>query len=171
MRVKILKYCDYGRYFDCMLDEPIRRNGTWVHDSDYEIKIDDFEVGLAFFPDENHYVTMEEYQGLVGREFDIEKVRVHTYRGSKEDIKIVPPESNKWDQRDQLCGRCASDLCECGEFITVADWNLEQDRERLRQEAEQREYEERMAPVREQDRIDKVYTEFVTKHMNKKAMG
>lgn len=152
MRVKLLRYCDYGRYFDCMLDQPIKR-GTYTHDSDYEIKIDDFEVGLAFFPDENHYVTKEEYQGLVGREFDIEKVRIHTYRSQKEDVKIVPPEFNKWNQHDQMCGRCASDLCECGDFITVEAWNHEQDMERLRQEEENREYRERQERQRLLDEL------------------
>ena len=138
MRVKLLRYIEYGRYFNCLLDESIQRNRD-----EYEIKIDDFEIGLAFFPNEDHYVTKEDYEYLVGREFDIQNLQIHTYRvKDKEQMKLVPSSEYKWIEHPEMCGRCGSEFCECKDFITIEDYNKEMEAERLKVEEEDRQYRE-----------------------------
>jgi hypothetical protein len=168
MRVKILKYTEWAGYFTCFTED------STIGDSDGEFKMDPWELGMAFFPDENHTVTQEDYKSLVGREFDIERHNIRIYLRrifDKDCAKIVEPGKERWTFNDkEPCGRCG-ELCECGEYITREAYKAEQEMERLRRQVEMEEYEARMAPIREQERIDKAYNEFLNKQLNKKAMA
>lgn len=172
VRIKILRYYRHDNLFTVMSDYNFRRS---VVPDDCEFKMDSFELGLCFFPDEDHHVTEEDYESMVGHEFDIEEwnIKVHALalKDAKRAAKVIPIGEEKWTLRLETCGRCGSEFCECKNYISVTDWNEEQDRERLHQETEQREYEERMAPIREQERIDKAYNEFYTRAMNKKILA
>lgn len=160
MRVRLIRYYKYERRFLCLLDRPINPNhrNRWA-DEDYEISIDDFEIGLAFFPDENHTVTEADYEGLVGREFDIERgIAIHCYRvKDKASMALVKPEDNKWTEHEEECGRCNSTLCECGEFITMENYRHELEARAVEHEEETREFRER------QDR-DRLLREFIASH-------
>lgn len=171
VRIKILRYLRYDNVFIVMSDYNFRRS---VIPDDCEFKMDCFELGLCYFPDENHHVTEKDYESMVGSEFDIEEwdIKVHSLclKDAKR-AKRIPIGEEKWTYKEEACGRCGSEFCECKDYISITDWREEEERINLRMKAEQEEYEIRMAPVREKERIDKAYVEFNTKQLNRKALG
>lgn len=135
--------------------------------------MDSFELGLCYFPNEEHTVTESDYESMVGAEFDIEEwdIKVHSFElKDARRAKRIPLGEEKWTYKDEACGRCGSEFCECKDYISMTDWDAEQDRLAMARAEERREYEIKMAPIWEQERIDKAYQEFLTKQINKKAL-
>lgn len=171
VRIKVLRYYKYGGYFRVMCDYNFRRSQI---PDDCEFDLDAWELGICFFPNENHHVTEEDYESMVGHEFDIEDSNIKVHSHAVKDgtrAKRIPVGEEKWTLHNEICGRCCNEFCECKDYISVTDWNHEQDRMAAEREEEAREYEARMAPVREQERIDKICQEFLTTQMNKKAVA
>jgi hypothetical protein len=171
VRIKILRYHRYDNLFTVMADYNFSRS---IVPEDCEFKMDAFELGLCHFPDEDHNVTEKDYESMVGAEFDIESWDFKVHALALKDArraKVIPIGDEKWTYKLEACGRCGSEFCECKDYISQTDWDAEQIRLEYERAEERREYEERMAPIWEQERIDKAYQEFLTTQQNKKAMA
>lgn len=146
IRIKILKYQEYGGYFDCISDQSIGR-----HIYECEFQLDAYEVGMAFFSEERYMPTKEQLSGLVDREFDIDRKDLTIWTLAAKErklIKIVSPHQYKWVRYVEPCGRCNSDLCECGDFITRENYAHEQNVLRAEKEEAEREDNDRRERAR-----------------------